>query len=120
MSHLANCSLHLSFVPEDQMAEVQISYCYSTYNSHSGHSIRSLERYLASLQANPPKAQEVDIQVCLTPSVSSGLPSDQINNQIYQSDQSIQIRYGILSDQSIQIQRSHDATGITPFFYLSL
>jgi hypothetical protein len=37
--------------------------------------------------------------------VTAGLPSDQINNQIYQSDQSIQIRYGILSDQSIQIQR---------------
>jgi hypothetical protein len=35
-----------------------------------------------------------------------GLPSDQINNQIYQSDQSIQIRSGISSDQSIQIQAS--------------
>jgi hypothetical protein len=35
-----------------------------------------------------------------------GLPSDQINNQIYQSDQSIQIRYEISSDQSIQTQAS--------------
>jgi hypothetical protein len=36
----------------------------------------------------------------------SGLPSDQINNQIYQSIQSIQIKYHILTDQSIQIQAS--------------
>jgi hypothetical protein len=35
-----------------------------------------------------------------------GQPSDQINNQIYQSDQSIQIRYRTLSDQSTQIQAS--------------
>ncbi|KAH7462854.1 hypothetical protein FOMA001_g18404 [Fusarium oxysporum f. sp. matthiolae] len=37
---------------------------------------------------------------------SAGLPSDQINNQIYQSIQSIQIKYGILTDQSIQTQAS--------------
>jgi hypothetical protein len=36
----------------------------------------------------------------------AGLPSDQINNQIYQSIQSIQIKYGILTDQSIQTQVS--------------
>src|SRR6478735_9464179 len=36
----------------------------------------------------------------------AGQPSNQINNPIYQSDQSIQIRYRILSDQSTQIQAS--------------
>ena len=39
---------------------------------------------------------------------NAALPSDQINNQIYQSDQSIQFRYGFLSDQSDQIQRAYD------------
>ena len=38
--------------------------------------------------------------------LGTGLPSDQIINQIYQSIQSIQIRYDILADQSIQIQAS--------------
>ena len=36
----------------------------------------------------------------------TGLPSYQINNQIYQSDQLVQTRYRILSDRSIQIQAS--------------
>lgn len=47
-----------------------------------------------------------------TPSRPSGLPSDQFNNQIYQSDQSIQIRYRILSDQSTQIQASIHLTSL--------